>query len=83
MQVKHKKNISFAEARKIVGSYMEESTYASVVRKKYHIRQSNQEGKYIALMERLIQLEPKDWPKFQAQLKKPAFGWSSNTTKNI
>ena len=31
LQVKHLKNISFEEARKVVGFYMAESSYASVL----------------------------------------------------
>ena len=45
-----------------MGSFMGESTYASRGR-------SNQDGKYRDLVEKQIQLEPKDWPKFQEQLK--------------
>ena len=43
-----------------MGSYMGESTYMSTVRKVDPIRLSNQDGKCIAQVEKLIQLEPKD-----------------------
>ena len=33
IEVKHKRNVSFLEARRIVGSYMGESSYASVARR--------------------------------------------------
>ena len=69
MQIKHKKNIRFWDARKIVGSYMGESTNTPVARSVDPITQSNQVSKFWSLVEKLIQLERKDWPKFQEQLK--------------
>ena len=33
LEVKHKKNVSFLESRKIVGTNMSENTYASVARR--------------------------------------------------
>ena len=46
---------------------MGENTNASVARKEDPI---NQDNKYRALVDKLIQLEPNDWPKFQVHLKK-------------
>ena len=65
--MKHKRNVSFLEARKIVGNYMEENSYASVA---WGEDTPNQDNKYRALMEKLIQLELNNWPKFQEHLKK-------------
>ena len=48
---------------------MGENTYNSVAWRADSIWQSNQVDKYKALMEKLIQLEPNDWPKFQEHLK--------------
>ena len=66
LEVKQKRNIPFLEARKIVGTYMGENSYASVAQRAVTI---NQENRYRALVEKLIQLEPNDWPKFLEQLK--------------
>ena len=67
IEVKHKRNVSFLEARRIVGSSMGESSYASVARRadrtKYYT-------KYRTLVEKLIKLEANDWPKIQEHLKK-------------
>ena len=65
--MKHKRNVSFLEARKIVGTYMGENSYASVALRADAINQVN---KYRTLVKKLIQLEPNDWPKFQENLKK-------------
>ena len=59
--------MSFLKARKIVGSYMRENSYASVAQR---VVTTNQENEYRTLMEKLIQLEANDWPKFQEHLKK-------------
>ena len=59
--MKHKKNVSFLEARKIVG------TSASIARR---TDTTNEDNKYRTLVEKLIQLEANDWPKFQGHLKK-------------
>ena len=67
IEVKHKRNVSFLEARRIVGSYMGESSYASVARR---ADRTNDDYKYRTLMEKLIKLEANDWPKFQEHLKK-------------
>ena len=60
------RNVSFLEARKIISTYMGENSYASVTRRLDTI---NQDNKYRALVVKLIQLEPNDWPKFKEQLK--------------
>ena len=67
IEVKHKRKVSFLEARRIVGSYMGESSYASVARKE---DRTNDDSKYRTLVEKLIKLEANDWPKFQDHLKK-------------
>ena len=67
LKVKHKRNVSFLEARKIVGTYMRENSYTSVAQR---ADRTNKDNKYRTLMEKLIQLEANDWPKFQEHLKK-------------
>ena len=42
LEVKHKRNVTFLEAKKIVGSYMGENTYASITWRVDPIKQSNQ-----------------------------------------
>ena len=64
--MKTKRNVSFLEARKIVGTYMGENSYAFVARRADTI---NQDNKYRVLEKKLIQREPNDWLKFQEQLK--------------
>ena len=66
-EAKHKRNVSFLEARRIVESYMRESSYASVARR---ADRTNDVTKYRTLVEKLIELEANDSPKFQERLKK-------------
>ena len=61
LEVKHKRNVSFLKARKIVGTYMGENSYASVVRT---ADTTNEDNKYKTLVEKLIPLEANDWPKW-------------------
>ena len=63
-EVKHKRNVSFLEARKIVGTHMSENSYASVARRADTI---NQENRYRALEEKLIQLKNLHSPELQTQ----------------
>ena len=65
--VKQKRNVFYLEARKIVGTYMGENSYTSVA---WRADTTNQDNKYKALVEKLIQLEANDWAKFQERLKK-------------
>ena len=51
LEIMHKRNITFLEARKIVGSYMGENTCASIAQK---VDPINQDKKYRALVEKLI-----------------------------
>ena len=67
LQVKHMRNISFLEVRKILGSYMAENTYVSVAQR---VDPINQDNKYRALVEKLIHFELNDWPNFQEHLNK-------------
>ena len=67
LEVKHKRNVPFLEAREIVGTNMEKSNYASVARR---VNTTNEDNKYRTLMEKLIQLEANYWPKILEQLKK-------------
>ena len=67
LEVKHKRNVSFLEARKIVGTYMGENSYAYVAQR---ANTTNEDNKYRTLIEKLIQLEANDWSKFQEHLKK-------------
>ena len=66
IEVKHKRNVSFLEARRIVGSYMGESSYASVVQR---TDRTNDDNKYRTLVKKLIQSEANDSPKFPEHLK--------------
>ena len=66
IEVKHKRSMSFQKSRKIVGTYMGENSYASVARREDTV---NQDNRYRALVEKLIQQEPNDWPKLHEQLK--------------
>ena len=59
--------MSFLEVRKIVGTYMGENSYPSVAPR---VDTTNEDNKYRTLVEKLIQLEANDWPKFQEHLKK-------------
>ena len=56
----------FLKAKKIVGTYMGENSYASVA---WRADTINQDDRYRILVEKLIQLEPNDCPTFQEQLK--------------
>ena len=60
-EVRHKRNVSFPEARKIVKSFMRESSYTSVARR----ADTTNQDKYRFFVEKLIRLEPNDWPEFQ------------------
>ena len=66
IEVNHKRNESFLEARWIVGSYMGESSYTFDAQR---VDRTNEDNKYRTLVEKLIQLEANDWPKFQEHLK--------------
>ena len=65
--MKHKRNVSFLESRKIVKTYIGENNYASVARTE---DTTNEDNKYRTLVKKLIQLKANDWPKFQEHLKK-------------
>ena len=65
IEVKHKKNVSFLEARKIIGTYIEENSYASVAQR---ANRTNEDNKCRTLVKELIQSEANDWPKFQEHL---------------
>ena len=67
IEVKNMRNVSFLEARRIVRSYMGESSYASVAQR---ADRTNEDNKYRTLVEKLIQLEANDRPNFQELLKK-------------
>ena len=56
----------FLATRKIIGSNMGENSYASVARR---VDKTNQDNKYRTLVEKLIQLEANEWPKFQEHQK--------------
>ena len=66
LEVKHKRNVSLLEARKIISTYLGENSYAYVARREDTI---NQDNRYWVHVEILILLEPNDRPKFQEQLK--------------
>ena len=53
MNLKYRINITFLETRKIVESYMKDSTYANLAQKVCLIsNNSNQPSKYVALIEK-------------------------------
>ena len=54
IEVKHKRNVSFMEARKIVGSYIGENSYASVA---WSGDRTNEDNKYRTLVEKLVRSE--------------------------
>ena len=66
IEVKHKRNVSFLEAKRIVESYMGEISYASVARR---VDRTN-DNKYRILVAKLTQLKANYWPKFQEHVKK-------------
>ena len=66
LEVKHKRNVSFLEARKIVDTYMGENSHTSVA---WRVDTINQDNRCRILVDKLIQLEPNDWLKFREQLK--------------
>ena len=65
--MKTKRNVTFLEARKFVGSYMGEKGYASVARR---ADRNYEDNKYWTLVEKSIQLEANEWLKFQDYLEK-------------
>ena len=79
IEVKHQRNVSFLEARRIVGSYMGEISYTSVA---WRVHKTNEDSKYRKLVEKLIQLEANDWPMFQEHLKKTTCGWILPSTSS-
>ena len=66
IEVKHKRNVSFLETKKIVGSYMSKTSYAPVTRSAVT---SNHDDKYRTLINKPINLDPSEWLKFLAELK--------------
>lgn len=69
-EVKHKRNISYPEARKIVESYLKSNTYAEATQKTSPSRQQNETNdQYRKLIEKLVKLDQNEWPKFQENLK--------------
>ena len=69
-------NVSFLEARKIIGTYKGENSYASFAQR---ADTTNEDIKYRTLVDKLIQLKANDWPKFQEHLKKTTL---TNFTKH-
>ena len=78
IDVKHKRNLSFLEARKIVGSYMGENSCTTVAKR---ADTTNQDNKYRTLVEKLTQFKANDWPKFQEHLKE-LLGWILTSTSS-
>ena len=74
IKVKYRKYITFLEARKIVESYMKDKTYSYIAQKLSHNNSKNIKNNHLdnnrAFFEKLLQLGPINWPKFQEQLKK-------------
>ena len=67
IEVKHKRNVSFLEARRIVGGYMGESSYASITQ---GADRTNDDNKYRTLVKKLIKLKANDWHKLHEHIKK-------------
>ena len=65
LEVQHKRNMSFLEAKKIVGTNMGENSYASVAPR---VDTTNEDNKYRKFVDKLIQLEANDRSKFQEHL---------------
>ena len=57
IEMKHKRNVSFWEIRRIVGLYMGESSYASVAQR---ADRTHDDNKYRTPVEKLINLEAND-----------------------
>lgn len=68
LTLKHTKNISFLEARKIIEASRKEKTYSQVVKTTTNDTQQ-QENKYKELLQKLLQLGPEDWPRFIEEIK--------------
>lgn len=75
LQAKSTKNVSFAEARRIVGEYMKPQIYTTIVKKtKNKMNEANhteakQESRYIELIERFLKLSSDEWPSFHKHLR--------------
>ena len=65
--MKQKRNVSFLELRKTVGSHIGENSYAYVAQR---VDRTNEDKKYRTLEEQLIMLEANDWLKIQEHIKK-------------
>lgn len=55
MKVKYKRNISFTDARKVVDRYIKVTSYTAITQKEKLDR-------YNTLIEKLLKLEPSNWP---------------------
>ena len=71
LTIKHTRNIPYPEARKIVEGYIKNKTYSQNKVKKEN---------YQELISKLLQLGPRDWPKFIQEIKPILLKLSSNST---
>ena len=78
LEVKHKKNVCFLEAKKIWGSYMGKRIYTSVARR----ADTPKDKKDTTPEEKLIQFETNDWPKFQEHLNKISLSFTKHQHSN-
>ena len=63
LDLKHKRNVSFLEARKTEGCDTRENSYASFAQKADTIKKDN---RYRTLWEKLIELEANNWSNFRS-----------------
>ena len=77
MTVKHTRNISFPEAKKVVAGYMQGKSYSQVAKPTI----PNTDSQYEKLVRQLLELGPSDWPKFIEEIRKTLP--KTNVTPNI
>jgi len=83
MTVKYTRNLPYPEARKIVESYMKNSTYAEKAKTNNANQQNKMSEEHLKLIEKLIKLNQQEWTIFQHNLKETysISGSEKNTNK--
>ena len=76
LTIKHTRNIPYPETRKIVEGYIKNKTYSQISPKS----ESKKGENYQKLISKLLQLGPKDCPKFIQEIKPILLKFSSNST---
>ena len=77
MDMMYGRNIIFLEEREIVVMYIKGNAYANAAHRSSPVSNNNEE----ILIEKLVQLEPNNWPNFQEQPKKKKTRKQSNNTQ--